>query len=299
MTSPFSAVRIAEATGDSEVFADDDNVDNDIEVQRRAKVSIPPAAATSTFRRPPFDSRPPVTTTTKTPPVAAAAAVAASLLPQGGGGGDTATTRSELFVDDDVVDDIEVQRRAKVAIPPAAATSTIRRSPFDSRPAPVTTTKTPPPAAVAGAGAAASLPQGGGGGGVLGTAPTTRFAVPRTDPTVSKSITGGRAGYHRDMKRMVWNRVVRRYGAMKLLGVLLAIYTAILSFTYRGTFGQYGGSVDRATGYVIDVNSAENTAAGLIRNSAGIKRAVVATTVFEMVMFGIARLTALYMYPGT
>jgi hypothetical protein len=101
------------------------------------------------------------------------------------------------------------------------------------------------------------------------------------------------------MKRMLWNRVVRRYGAMKLLGVLLAIYTAVLSFTYRGTFGIYGGSIDRATGYVIDPNSAENTAAGLIQNRAGVKRAVVAMTVFEMVAFAIARITALYMYPGT
>jgi hypothetical protein len=97
-----------------------------------------------------------------------------------------------------------------------------------------------------------------------------------------------------------WNRVFRRYYAMKLFGMLLAIYTAVLSFTYTGTFGRYGGVLDRETGYIIDPNSEENTENGVIvRENGGVARAVVATTSWELVFLAIARLTAFYMYPGT
>jgi hypothetical protein len=94
-----------------------------------------------------------------------------------------------------------------------------------------------------------------------------------------------------------WNRVFRRYYAMKLVGMLMAIYTAILTFTYAGTFGKYGGVLDPETGFIVDRMSEKNTAAGLVYTG-GVKRAVVAATSFELVAFAIARLTAFYMYPG-
>lgn len=97
---------------------------------------------------------------------------------------------------------------------------------------------------------------------------------------------------------LLWNRVFRRYYAMKLIGMLLAVYTAALSFTHVGTFGKFGGVIDPETGYIIDTMSEENTKAGVL-NAGGVKRAVIAATSFELVALAVARLTAFYMYPGT
>jgi hypothetical protein len=110
--------------------------------------------------------------------------------------------------------------------------------------------------------------------------------------------SGGWISAQTTMLAVFWNRVFRRYYAMKLIGMLLAIYTAVLSFTYTGTFGKYGGVVDPETGYIIDTNSEANTANGVIVMK-GVERAVVAATSFELVALVIARLTAFYMYPGT
>jgi hypothetical protein len=112
------------------------------------------------------------------------------------------------------------------------------------------------------------------------------------------SSGGGWISAQTTMLTVFWNRVFRRYYAMKLFGMLLAIYTAVLSFTYSGTFGKYGGVIDPETGYIIDTTSETNTDNGVIEMK-GVKRAVVAATSFELVALVIARLTAFYMYPGT
>jgi hypothetical protein len=96
-----------------------------------------------------------------------------------------------------------------------------------------------------------------------------------------------------------WADVFHRYYYMKLFGTLLAIYTAVLAYTYKGTFGKYGGVFDRETGFIIDTESEENTRAGIIDVGGGVTRAVVAATSFEIVALVIARFTAFYMYPGT
>ena len=93
--------------------------------------------------------------------------------------------------------------------------------------------------------------------------------------------------------KLVW----KRYFALKLFGTFLALYTALLSFTYRGALGKAGGLVDRETGLIIDVNNSENNELGVIL-SEGVERAVVASSGWEMLCLGVAKLTAFFMYPG-
>ena len=93
-------------------------------------------------------------------------------------------------------------------------------------------------------------------------------------------------------------RLFRRYTSLKLAGVLLGIYIAIMSYAYVGTFGPYGGFVDPERGYIVDVNSDERNAAGVILTK-GTERAIVANNWFQMVCIGVTRVSAFFMYPGT
>lgn len=96
----------------------------------------------------------------------------------------------------------------------------------------------------------------------------------------------------------VWDRIFHRYCGLKVVGLLLAIYTAVLAYTDKGTFGKYGGVIDPESGFIIDTESEENTNAGVV-NFGGVKRAVVAANAFEIFLLVISRFSAFYMYPGT
>lgn len=99
-------------------------------------------------------------------------------------------------------------------------------------------------------------------------------------------------------RESIWSRLFKRYFAIKALGILLALYTTVLSFTTRGTFGSFGGLVDPETGYIIDLQNPTNTENGVILSN-GIERSVVAGSRWELLCLVVAKLTAFYMYPGS
>ena len=90
----------------------------------------------------------------------------------------------------------------------------------------------------------------------------------------------------------------RRYTTLKLVGILLGIYIAVMSYSFVGTFGPYGGFVDPVRHYIVDVNSVERNDAGVILTK-GTERAIVANNWFQMLCIGVTRVTAFFMYPGT
>lgn len=87
------------------------------------------------------------------------------------------------------------------------------------------------------------------------------------------------------------------YGALKVVSIMSAIYIAVMSYAYVGTFGSYGGFVDPIVGFVIDPNSAERTDLGVVLTK-GTERAIVATNEFQMICLGVTRASAFFMYPA-
>jgi hypothetical protein len=79
---------------------------------------------------------------------------------------------------------------------------------------------------------------------------------------------------------------MKRYKALKLAQVLLAVYIGILTFA---DIGPPGGLRDTETGLIIDQASPERTALGLIFVN-GTERAIVGATYFQVVCVGITRM---------
>jgi hypothetical protein len=85
-----------------------------------------------------------------------------------------------------------------------------------------------------------------------------------------------------------------RFKALKLAQVLLALYVGILTYA---DMGPPGGLRDTETGLIVDQESTERTAMGLILVN-GTERAIVGVTQFQVVCIGITRMSAFFMYPG-
>lgn len=84
-----------------------------------------------------------------------------------------------------------------------------------------------------------------------------------------------------------------RFKYLKLTQLILATYIAILTFV---DMGPPGGLRDTETGLIIDKASPERTAAGLILVN-GTERAIVASSLTQVICIGVARLSAWLMYP--
>ena len=110
--------------------------------------------------------------------------------------------------------------------------------------------------------------------------------------------TGSRLGAFFKSIGGILRTYFKQYGALKITGIILAIYIALFSFTPVGTFGYAGGFVVPGVGYIIDPDSRERTKAGLILSRGGVGQAIVASNDFQMVCLGITRASAFFMYPG-
>lgn len=88
----------------------------------------------------------------------------------------------------------------------------------------------------------------------------------------------------------------KRYGALKVIGILCAGYIACMTFTPIGTFGTIGGLVS-PNGFIIDPASEERTKAGVVLWK-GSLRTVVAATPLQMVLLAISRCSAFFIYPS-
>lgn len=81
-----------------------------------------------------------------------------------------------------------------------------------------------------------------------------------------------------------------RFMTLKISQIVLSIYIAVL------TFGP-ASLRDPQTGYIIDHESAERTEMGVILVN-GDERAIIATSSFQVICIGLARLSAWFMYPS-
>lgn len=88
-----------------------------------------------------------------------------------------------------------------------------------------------------------------------------------------------------------------RYTKLKILSVILLLYIAAWSYAPVGTFGTTGGFVTIPPGYVIDVDSEENTMRGMILTK-GSQRPIIATNDLQMFCLGVTRASAFFMYPS-
>lgn len=115
-------------------------------------------------------------------------------------------------------------------------------------------------------------------------------------PPPSPVLPSGRLGL--DAIQRGLRKIFRRYCALKVFSILLTVYIAMITYTYVGTFGEVGGFVDPTTGLIIDANSAERTARGVILDG-GVERSIVADNTLQMLALSISRATAFLMYPCT
>ena len=89
---------------------------------------------------------------------------------------------------------------------------------------------------------------------------------------------------------------------VKLCQLLCGVYILIVTFTYFDALGIFGGARDPISGYIIDPTSSENTKAGIIvynHMDKMISRAIVAESIPQMILLGISRFSAFFMYPAT
>ena len=89
---------------------------------------------------------------------------------------------------------------------------------------------------------------------------------------------------------------------IKLAQLLCGVYILVVTFSYQGALGVFGGARDPESGYIIDTASATNTANGIIeftaRNGETYTRAIVAETTLQMVLLGLSRFSGFFMYPA-
>jgi ferric-chelate reductase len=87
---------------------------------------------------------------------------------------------------------------------------------------------------------------------------------------------------------------------VKFLGLLCGAYVLLVTFTYVGALGLFGGARDPETGFIIDPSSPDNTANGIVEVTKfghTFTRAVVSETSFQLFLTGLARFSAFFMYP--
>lgn len=107
----------------------------------------------------------------------------------------------------------------------------------------------------------------------------------------SVRILGSKAcGYHLQHKIRSYLKEHLRFKTLKAFQIIFAIYIIIMTFVL-------GGLRDPETGFIVDGESTERTEHGLIIDKGG-KRAMVATSTFQLVCLGVARFSAGIMYPS-
>jgi nicotinamidase-related amidase len=115
--------------------------------------------------------------------------------------------------------------------------------------------------------------------------------LPKAEPANTSSVSwSDRLNYR---TRSAFKELMR-FRALKLAQVLLALYIGIMTLA---DMGPAGGLRDTETGLIVDQESTERTARGLILVN-GTERAIVAATQLQVVFFGITRISAFFMYPG-
>jgi hypothetical protein len=115
--------------------------------------------------------------------------------------------------------------------------------------------------------------------------------LPQAQPAQTSSVScSDRSGYR---SRSALKELMR-FRALKLAQVLLAVYIGVLTYA---DMGPPGGLRDSETGLIVDQESPERTARGLILLN-GTERAIVGATQFQVVCIGITRMSAFFMYPG-
>ena len=88
---------------------------------------------------------------------------------------------------------------------------------------------------------------------------------------------------------------------LKVTQLLCGIYILVVTFSYAGTLGIFGGARDPITGTIIDPTSPENTAEGIIQVTnfgRTFTRAVVAWNDWQMICLAMSRFSAFSMYPA-
>lgn len=85
-----------------------------------------------------------------------------------------------------------------------------------------------------------------------------------------------------------------RFKGIKFVQLALAIYIIVLTYA---DIGWPGGLRNTETGLIVDQDSPERTEKGLILIN-GTERAIAASTLFQVVCIGVARVSAWLMYPG-
>jgi hypothetical protein len=111
--------------------------------------------------------------------------------------------------------------------------------------------------------------------------------LPKAEPAKTSSVScSDRLRYR---ARSAFKEMMR-LKALKLAQVLLALYVGILTYADMGLR-------DTETGLIVDQESTERTARGLILVN-GTERAIVGATQFQVVCIGITRMSAFFMYPG-
>ena len=99
--------------------------------------------------------------------------------------------------------------------------------------------------------------------------------------------------HHAHCRFRCFLRDLKRFRALKILQILLSVYIMVMTFA---DFGHWGGMRDSETGFIID-ESTERIEEGLILHE-GDERAITASSTFQLLCIGLARLSAWFMYPS-
>jgi hypothetical protein len=115
--------------------------------------------------------------------------------------------------------------------------------------------------------------------------------LPQAQPAQTSSVSCSDRLSYRTRSAV---KELMRFRALKLAQALLAVYVGVLTYA---DMGPPGGLRDGETGLIVDQESPERTARGLILLN-GTERAIVGATQFQVVCIGITRMSAFFMYPG-
>ena len=124
--------------------------------------------------------------------------------------------------------------------------------------------------------------------------PLTSKRVQPVNGYTNEKTTGGSNGTSLAYRLRTFKANLFRFKWLKLSQLVLATYIAILTFV---DMGPPGGLRDTETGLIIDKASPERTANGLILVN-GTERAIVAASLTQVALIGVARLSAWLMYPS-
>lgn len=105
------------------------------------------------------------------------------------------------------------------------------------------------------------------------------------------------------VKKFLENNIEFKF--VKFCQLLCGIYILVVTFTYTGSLGVFGGARDPDSGFIIDPSSPSNTERGVIeyvnplfKDDILISRAIVASSNAQMVLLGLSRFSGYFMYPA-